>query len=119
MNKLKIKQNTRAVLILLLLTLAYLSPMLVGAAKLENPLAFKNIADFVAAALRALVQIALPVVGFFIVLSGFYFVSAGGNSDKIEKAKNNFFWVIAGSILILGAWVLSQLLAGTVDQLRA
>jgi hypothetical protein len=87
--------------------------------RLENPLAFESIADFVAAALQALVVIALPIVGFFILLSGFLFISAQGNQEKLTSAKRNFMWVIAGAILILGAWALAQLIGGTVEQLRA
>jgi len=90
-----------------------------GGVRLENPLAFNSISEFIAAALQALVVIALPIVGFFILLSGFLFISARGNKDQLTKAKTNFMWVIAGSILILGAWALSQLIGGTVNQLRA
>ena len=87
--------------------------------KLENPLAFNSIGEFVAAALQALVLIALPIVGFFILLSGFMFISARGNKEQLATAKKNFMWVIAGAILILGAWALAQLIEGTVAQLRA
>jgi len=90
-----------------------------GSIKLENPLAFNSIGEFVAGALQALVVIALPIVGFFILLSGFLFISARGNKDQLAKAKTNFMWVIAGAILILGAWALAQLIEGTVNQLRA
>jgi len=87
--------------------------------KLENPLAFNTIAEFVAGALQALVVIALPIVGFFIVLSGFMFISSRGDSEGLAKAKQNFVYVIIGSILILGAWALAQLIGGTIEQLRA
>jgi cytochrome b561 len=91
----------------------------VGEGSLQNPLAFDSIAEFVSKALQALVVIALPIVGFFILLSGFLFISARGNQEKLSRAKTNFMWVIAGAILILGAWALSQLIGGTIEQLRA
>jgi succinate dehydrogenase/fumarate reductase cytochrome b subunit len=90
-----------------------------GEGSLQNPLAFNSIAEFVSKALQALVVIALPIVGFFILLSGFLFISARGNQEKLSRAKTNFMWVIAGAILILGAWALSQLIGGTIEQLRA
>jgi hypothetical protein len=109
--------------ILFLLLLTYLSStqfiFAAGEGSLQNPLAFNSIAEFVSKALQALVYIALPVVGFFILLSGFYFISAQGNQEKLGKAKTNFMWVIVGAILILGAWALSELIGGTIDQLRA
>ena len=84
---------------------------------LRNPVQFPDIASFIEGALRALVTIALPIVAFFIVYSGFLFVSARGNDSKLSKAKENFKWVILGSALILGAWVLATMIAGTVAQL--
>lgn len=87
------------------------------AAGLENPSVFPNIKEFIAGALRAMVAISLPILTLFIVYSGFLFVSARGNSSKLETAKNNFMYVIIGAILILGAWVIATLIGGTVEQL--
>lgn len=83
-----------------------------------NPLQFCSLADFVAGVLKALVTISLPIISVFMVYSGFLFVKARGNSDEIGAAKSNFYYVIIGSILILGAWALAQMLAGTVTQIR-
>jgi hypothetical protein len=84
---------------------------------LVNPVKFPTIERFIEGALRAVVTIALPIVAFFIVYSGFLFVKAQGNPDELKTAKENFKWVILGSALILGAWVLATLIAGTVSQL--
>ncbi len=86
---------------------------------LDNPLKFNNIADFVAGALRVLVMVALPIVTLFLVIAGFLFITAQGNSSKLEEAKKNFVYVILGTLLILGAWVIATLIAGTVSQLMA
>ena len=84
-----------------------------------NPLnpAFSSIPTFISAALKALVRISLPIVTVFIVYSGFLFVSARGNQEKLSAAKNNFLYVMVGALLILGAWVIANLIAGTVTQL--
>ena len=84
---------------------------------LKNPVIFPDIARFIEGALRALVTIALPIVAFFIVYSGFLFVKARGNPGELGKAKENFKWVILGSALILGSWVLATMIASTVGQL--
>ena len=39
-----------------------------------------------------------------------------GNEAQLDKAKKNFFYVIIGAILILGAWVLATLIASTATQ---
>ena len=78
---------------------------------------FSTIPNFIAGALRALVMVAMPIIGLFIVYSGFLFVIARGNSEDLAKARRNFFYVIIGAILILGAWVLATLIGGTAAQL--
>ena len=84
----------------------------------ESPLRFKTIEDFVEGILQAFVYIALPVVAFFIVFSGFKFLTAQGNQEKLNEAKRNFYHVIIGASLALGAWALAVLIKGTIDQLR-
>lgn len=84
---------------------------------LKNPVVYPDIARFIEGALRALLTIALPIVAFFIVYSGFLFVKARGNPGELGKAKENFKWVILGSALILGAWVLATMIAWNVGQL--
>ena len=86
---------------------------------LQSPLkdSISSIPAFIAEVLKAIVVIGLPIITLFIVISGFMFLVAQGNSAKIEEAKKNFMWVIVGTLLILGAWVLVTLIAGTVTQL--
>lgn len=86
---------------------------------LRNPLdpSFSTIPLFIAGVLKVLVMVALPIITFFIVYSGFKFIAAQGNEAKLTDAKHNFFYVILGSLLILGAWVIATLIGGTVDQL--
>ncbi len=84
---------------------------------LQNPLQFPDIATAVAGFLRVLVMVALPIISLFIVYSGFLFVKAQGNQEKLGDAKRNLLYVIIGSILILGAWVIATLIGGTVTQI--
>ena len=85
----------------------------------ENPLnsQFSSIPGFIAGALRVLVIVALPIITLFIVVAGFMFVLALGNESKLTNAKKNFFYVIIGALLILGAWIIATLIAGTVNQI--
>ncbi len=88
-------------------------------AGLCNPLNsnFSTIPAFIAGALKVLVIVALPIITLFLVVAGFMFVFARGNSSKLEEAKKNFVYVIIGALLILGAWVIATLIGGTVTQL--
>jgi len=107
--------------IVFLIPLAFIgSTMITSAATtLENPLnpSFSSIPNFIAGALKVMVMIALPIISLFIVWSGFLFVSAQGNEGKLSEAKNNLLYVVIGSVLILGAWVIATLIGGTVTQL--
>jgi hypothetical protein len=86
-----------------------------------NPLntQYSTIPTFIAGALKAVVMIALPIIVLFFVIAGFKFISAQGNPSELAVARKNFMWVVIGSLLIMGAWVLATLLAGTVAQLVA
>lgn len=83
---------------------------------LVNPLNVDSIPAFIAVALKAVAMIALPIITLFLVISGFLFLTAQGNQTKLETAKKNFFWVIIGALLILGAWIIATLIAGTISQ---
>ena len=85
--------------------------------KLENPLAVEGVADFVALVLKVLVMVALPIISFFIVYSGFLFLTAQGKPENLSKAKENLVYVLIGATLILGAWVIATLIGGTVSQI--
>lgn len=84
---------------------------------LANPLTVKSVSDFVSMMLKVLVMVSLPIISVFIVLSGFKFVLAQGKPDDLKKARTNFMYVILGSLLILGAWVLANIIGSTVSQI--
>lgn len=88
-----------------------------SATQLQNPIGYNSIAEFIAAALRAMVMIAMPVITLFMVYSGFLFVYARGNEESLKQAKTNLIYVILGSVLILGAWAFASLIGGTLAQL--
>ncbi len=90
-----------------------------GSGGIQSPLnpAFSTIPGFIAGALKVLVQVSLPIISLFIVYSGFLFVFARGNTEKLSQARTNFLYVIIGALLILGAWLIASLLSSTVTQL--
>lgn len=98
---------------------SFVSVALAQEMALRNPLnpSFSSIPAFIAGALKALAMIALPIITLFLVISGFYFVTAQGNQEKLATAKKNFVYVVLGALLILGAWIIATLIAGTVSQL--
>lgn len=85
---------------------------------LENPLKYNSIAGLVEALLKALIAIAYPIIIFFVIYSGFLFISARGKPDELSRARRNFVYVAIGAVLILGAWILSTMISNTVSQLK-
>lgn len=85
--------------------------------RLENPLNVKNIPDFLAQILDLLVMVAVPIAVLFIIYSGFLFVTARGNSEKLKKARMVLLGTLVGTALILGAALIANVIAGTITQL--
>jgi len=88
-----------------------------GSTCLQNPLKFASLERFIEGVLQALVMVALPIIVAFIVYAGFKYIMARGSVSGIQEAHRNFTYVLIGTILILGAWVLATLIGGTVAQL--
>ena len=86
--------------------------------KFDNPIKANTIGEFVEKILEIVVTIGVPIVAIFIIYSGFLFVQARGNSEKLKEAKNTFLYTIIGAAILLGAWVLAQAIGGTIEQLR-
>ncbi len=86
---------------------------------LQNPLKYNNVSELIEAISNIVVQIGVPVVAVMIIYSGFLFVSARGNEDKLTKAKQAFLWTIIGAAIVLGAFVISRAIRATIDQLQA
>ena len=86
---------------------------------LQNPLnsQFSSIGSFVEGAVKVVIGIAIPILAMMIMYSGFMFVAARGNSKKLQVARQNFIYVIIGTIMILGFSAFILLLENTVSQL--
>ncbi len=87
--------------------------------ELQNPLSGVNdIGSFIKKILDIVLTIGIPVVALFIIYSGFLFVTARGNSEKLGDAKKTFGYTLLGAAILLGSWVLAQALGDTVKQLQ-
>lgn len=111
--------TVRTALIALICAALFLAPEVYAQTGLQNPLNsnFSSVPAFIAGALKAISLIALPVISLFFVISGFMFVMARGNEEQLKKAKTNFVYVVIGALLILGAWIIATIIAGTVSEI--
>ncbi len=85
--------------------------------RLNNPLKVDTIEEALALFMSMVLRIAIPFIIVFFIWSGLNFILARGNKDKLEKAKKMFWYTIIGSLLILGAWTITNAIIGTVNSI--
>jgi len=90
-----------------------------GGVVLQNPLSsISTIPDLIAAILRIIIIIAIPVIIIFLILAGFKFVLARGNPNEIQEARQALLYALIGAVLILGSVAITQILANLVNSFR-
>ncbi|MBX9906320.1 pilin [Patescibacteria group bacterium] len=89
-----------------------------GNTQILNPLGSSDITQFFLKIMQILILFAVPIIVFFIILSGFKYVMARGNAAQIETATRSLTWAVIGGVLILGAEIILQVIQGTVAALR-
>lgn len=87
--------------------------------RLENPLAFGTLQEFIVAILRVIIVIAVPIVVIFIVLAGFKYVTARGEVGKIQEATRSLTYAIIGGVLIIGAVAIAEIIENLVTAFSA
>jgi len=58
--------------------------------------------------------VAAVVCAFWVMWSGFQYMSAGGNPRQMEGAKQGFFNALAGLALVLGARVVAGMIVSAM-----
>lgn len=85
--------------------------------RLNNPLKVDTIKDAIQFFVNTLVKIAIPFIVIFFIWAGLKFILAQGKPDKITEAKKMFWYTIIGTLLILGAWTITNAIIGTVNSI--
>lgn len=86
---------------------------------INNPLAANSITEFFFLIIEILLIFAIPIIVLFIILAGFKFVTAQGNESQIGDAKRALLYAIVGGLLILGAFLILEVIQGTVASFQA
>ncbi len=86
---------------------------------IKNPLGSSStdLPGFVANVLSAIVDLLFPVVVIMLLYSGFLFVIARGNSEKLGDAKNALLYTLIGAAIVLGASGLAHVIQNTISAL--
>ncbi|HEY4499363.1 MAG TPA: pilin [Candidatus Paceibacterota bacterium] len=89
-----------------------------GGGGLPNPLGNLTIYQFLARALAAFVQLLIPIIVIFFLIVGLMYVSARGNPEKLKVAHTALLFTVVGAAVILGAWVLAEMISNTIEAIR-
>lgn len=90
--------------------------------KIENPLGPKGpqtIPDFIKKLIEVVLVVGVPIAALAIIYTGFLFVQAQGNSEKLTKAKNALLYTLIGTALLLGAFVIANAIGKTVKDISS
>ncbi|MFA6251691.1 MAG: pilin [Candidatus Paceibacterota bacterium] len=89
--------------------------------KINNPLGpnITDIPSFIQALVEIVLIVGIPIVALAIIYTGFLFVTAQGNSEKITKAKKALLYTLIGAALLLGAFVIAQAIGKTVEEIKS
>lgn len=99
-----------------LLIFLFFTPFLAFAdsIQLTNHLKFSSLEGFLSGIIGIIMVIAVPIIIFFFIFSGFSYLTAGGNPEEIKKATKMFTYTVIGAILILGAYAIRDIIANLV-----
>ena len=84
---------------------------------IKNPLRVDTIQQAIKLFMDSIIRIAIPFIVLFFIWSGLSLVLARGNPKKLEDAKKMIWYTIIGSLLILGAWTITNAIIGTVNSI--
>lgn len=85
-------------------------------AQISNPLGpDTGLLDIFSLILNGLILIATPIVILTVIYSGFLFVTAQGNVEKLQKAKTAITYALIGALILIGGQAISQLIQNTFD----
>ncbi len=79
-----------------------------------NPINAKTINEFIKKILEGAIKIGIPIIALAIIYSGFLFVAARGNSEKLTTAKKALTYTLIGAAILLGSWAIAKLISETI-----
>jgi len=88
--------------------------------KIQNPLGdnVSDIPSFIKEIINIVLYIGIPIIALAIIYTGFLFVQAQGNSEKLTRAKNSLVYTLIGAVLLLGAFVIAEAIGKTVEDIK-
>lgn len=85
--------------------------------QIQNPLRnTSSVSELIATFVDWIINLGVVVVVLAFVYTGFQYVAARGNPDGIKKAHAAFLWTVVGTLVLIGAKVLTEVIKNTLTQ---
>jgi len=68
---------------------------------IQNPLCWDTIEEVIEGIINFIFWVALAIAPIMIIVAGFFFLTSGGNPDKIRTAKNMILYTVIGLVIVL------------------
>ena len=83
----------------------------------DNPIKSNSIQCLISDILKIVTNLGAVIAVFFIIYSGFMFITAQGDTKKIADARSTFLYTVIGTAILLGAWGLSTIISTTIGKI--
>lgn len=93
--------NLLKIIFFSLVITALIVPAVSVAVEITNPLQYDTFKELIEAIANFLFNVALGVAPIMIIIAGFYFITAAGDTAKITTAKNIILYTLIGLLVIL------------------
>ncbi len=84
---------------------------------IANPLKFCSLEGLLDAILDAAIKLGTVILTLALIYTGFLFVAARGNEEKIKKARTALLYTIIGGLILLGSKAIQVVISDTVNSL--
>ncbi len=84
---------------------------------LANPLKFNSLDELLDGILAAVIKLGSVILTLALIWTGFKFVAARGNEEKIRSARTALMWTVIGGLILLGATAIKEVITSTVGSL--
>ncbi len=98
------------ILLIVLVLFFAIEPLISSAITIDPPTKDKNIQEILEKIWHYLYMVALALVPLMAIVAAFMFLTAGGNPEKINEAKNVLLWLVIGVVVVLLAGGIVQLI---------
>jgi hypothetical protein len=107
-----------SILALIVSVMPFVAEAVGGPTKFPNPIQATSINGLLRDLMRIVIELGAIAVVLFLILAGFKFVTARGDTKQIESARSTLTWTVIGGMVVLGAQVIADAIQGTVNELR-